>query len=83
MGRSEVSFWDSVTNFANGVENSVTDFSNDVAAFIEDNWNAAINQLRAQNAAAVLKHGQMFGTSKSSQANIIRAASLLRKTSVR
>ncbi len=48
-----------------------------------DNWNAAINQLRAQNAAAVLKHGQMFGTSKSSQANIIRAASLLRKTSVR
>ena len=48
-----------------------------------DNWNAAINQLRTQNAAAVLKHGQMFGTSKSSQANIIRAASLLRKTSVR
>ena len=48
-----------------------------------DNWNAAINQLRAQNAAAVLKQGQMFGTAKNDQTNILRAASLLKKTSVR
>ena len=48
-----------------------------------DNWNAAINQLRAQNTAAVLKQGQMFGTAKNDQTNIIRAASLLKKTSVR
>ncbi len=48
-----------------------------------DNWNAAINQLRAQNTAAVLKQGQMFGTAKNNQTNIIRAASLLKKTSVR
>ncbi len=48
-----------------------------------DNWNAAINQLRAQNAAAVLKQGQMFGTAKNNQTNILRAASLLKKTSVR
>lgn len=47
LGLREVSFWDSVTNFANGVVNSVTDFSNDVAAFIEDNWNAASRAIDA------------------------------------
>ena len=48
-----------------------------------DNWNAAINQLRAQNAAAVLKQGQKFGTAKNNQTNILRAASLLQKTITR
>ena len=48
-----------------------------------DNWNAAINQLRAQNAAAILKHGQMFGTAKNNQSNIIRAANLLKKNITR
>ncbi len=48
-----------------------------------DNWNAAINQLRAQNAATVLKHAQMFGTTKNQQTNIIRAASLLKKVTTR
>ena len=48
-----------------------------------DNWNAAINQLRAQNAAAILKHGQMFGTAINNQSKIIRAANLLKKNITR
>ena len=47
LGLSENSFWDSVTNFASGVENSVTDFSNAVVTFIEDNWNAASSAIDA------------------------------------
>ncbi len=48
-----------------------------------DNWNKAIEQLQAQSTANIIKQAQMFGTAKSQNNNIMRAASLLRKVNCR
>ena len=48
-----------------------------------DNWNAAISQLRAQNAAAVLKCGQQMGTGKTTAAALYRGINLIKKGNMR
>ena len=40
LGAMEVSFWDSVTNFAIGINDAISNYNDKVAKFIEDNWNA-------------------------------------------